>query len=460
MTSRAHACFRFPARGSNKRLLPWICLILLVWITCSTILLFPMARMPRILMKYTYSQRFEAWRKPAPSPSTAETHSQLDNASSSSPCVDCASETNRSVIDTARKSRLGRENMHRETQPFIQRESQASGALQLSMRGRTKQSDSESGNISNVLHATLPSALPRNDSLFSTDSNVIHEKPGNNQLEVALCIVTSKRSNKTSYLHRTVDSISEQIDAQHAWESVHVQLHIFNVDHDHQLPVISRHDTHHILRDRTIEKCIPGIENENADSTIPGKVPCKVRQQTLDVTSVLEQCAYASNASWIVLIEDDTELCKGGMKDITQTLASLCSSSSTKAHRHMSHNNSDSVSPSSRRLSQKKKKSESPSACPKAYKFAKSFSGTAWPASTLHLYTKYARSKINTRPVDLAIHDKDWNAETTENNVAAHKSNLLHHIGEVSTFAYRNSEDFREKYSQMREDSCFGNIPV
>jgi hypothetical protein len=241
-----------------------------------------------------------------------------------------------------------------------------------------------------------------------------------------------------------------------------VQLHVFNVDHGHQLPVISRHDAHHILRDRAIEKCIPGIENESADSTIPGKVPCKVRQQTRDVASVLEQCAYASNASWIVLIEDDTELCKGGIKAITQTLVSLCSPSSTRAHPHMSHNDSDlvSVSPSSRRLSKATKQSESPSLCPKVYKFAKSFSGTAWPASSLHPYTNYARSKINTRPVDWAIHDKEWNAETTKNHVGVHTSNLLHHIGEVSTFAYRNSEDFRARYSQMRKDSCFGNIPI
>ncbi len=49
-----------------------------------------------------------------------------------------------------------------------------------------------------------------------------------------------------------------------------------------------------------------------SDSSIPGRPPCSVIQQTYDVLAALHQCAARAPgpADWVSLIEDDTELCR------------------------------------------------------------------------------------------------------------------------------------------------------
>ena len=251
---------------------------------------------------------------------------------------------------------------------------------------------------------------------------------------LVFCVVTSQRKDNTSYLPRTLLSIVDQWDDGSDKTTVHphfgLAIKVLNVDgHDIAIPdqIQKRMVGVHGIRNRTIEHCLQD-ERDDEDTKIPNLVPCKVRQQTWDVAAALEECAgtvAAASTAWIILVEDDTELCSGSLKTIQEALLPLCQTSSSEYH------------------------------CPKAYKFAKSFSGTAFPKAGLRAYTAHARSKIRSFPVDLSVHHAEWNGISTDNQVTMHGSNLFHHIGEVSTFEYRNLPNFKQNYDEMRTDQCF-----
>jgi hypothetical protein len=157
---------------------------------------------------------------------------------------------------------------------------------------------------------------------------------------------------------------------------------------------------------RVVEDCGDQPEVEG----VPG---CKVRQQTRDATASLLECSkFASQ--WVVLVEDDTELCSGGLQIMDSSL---------------------------KRLASKKMNS---------VKFAKSFSGTAFPVSQLKNFTTHAVANILTEPIDWSVWWLDNGA-----NVVGHNKNLFHHVGVVSTFGYRNSKAYLDLYGKSREDECF-----
>ncbi len=225
-----------------------------------------------------------------------------------------------------------------------------------------------------------------------------------------MCVVTARRVNSTTYLPSVIESLSSQMMGK-------VSMQVVSVDGSLQDGATT------ILEHRTIAHCSEDEKNEFEDSKVAGLVPCKVRQQTWDVTCALEQCWNFARATWTMVVEDDTVLCEKLLSSILATLETSSVTGFIKKHA-------------------------------KAYKFSKSFSGTAFHTTSLHPFTRFAREMVRTHPVDWSLHSTDWNSSLTLNTVQLHELNLFHHIGEVSTFLYRNLEEFRNMYGELRSDQC------
>lgn len=166
---------------------------------------------------------------------------------------------------------------------------------------------------------------------------------------------------------------------------------------------------------RTIAACDTTPQAEARDG-IPS---CKVRQQGLDVTAALIQCAKHSSA-WVVLAEDDCVACEGGLDELIYTLSTLHIQTIAMA------------------------------------KFSKFLRATAFPVDIVSDYAQSVRDphRLYTHPYDVTVIEQ-WAPGRRE---YIHARNLFHHIGHVSTEPKRNDAAYRAMYAGLRGDVCYERL--
>jgi hypothetical protein len=144
---------------------------------------------------------------------------------------------------------------------------------------------------------------------------------------------------------------------------------------------------------------------------------CQVRQQGLDVTAALTQCANLTSG-WVVLTEDDCEACRGALDEVISTLGKLDMNTIAMA------------------------------------KFSKFVRATAFPVDVVPNYVKSVVDRLYTSPYDVTVMEQ-WAPGRRQ---YIHTRNLFHHVGYVSTEAKRNDEKYRAAFAQLRGDVCFEKL--
>ena len=161
------------------------------------------------------------------------------------------------------------------------------------------------------------------------------------------------------------------------------------------------------------------VEANCSKEEIEGKPSCKVRQQGLDVSSAMTQCANLTSG-WLVLIEDDCEACTGALDEVVTTLSRLDRDKIAMA------------------------------------KFSKFVRATAFPSVLVSFYVDSVLHRLYDFPYDVTVIE-EWAAGRRQ---YVHPRNLFHHIGFVSTEARRNDPVYRATYAELRGDRCFENLRV
>ena len=219
-------------------------------------------------------------------------------------------------------------------------------------------------------------------------------------LHTSFCVATARR--RTSYLPSVVQSFADQ----NIFRSDGVGLIIVDVDNSTggsgtaAIPLPNRI---HAVCDT------PDVEG------IPS---CHTRQLSLDIIGALTLCSKHTSG-WVVLAEDDCTICEGGVDEIVTALSTL---------------NSHTIS---------------------LAKFAGGLHGVAFPSSKVPLFTQYVRDRLYTHPHDIT-RIEDW--DPAGGVLYTHPRNLFHHIGTVSTEERKNTDEFREKYRDLREDFCWQSL--
>lgn len=212
------------------------------------------------------------------------------------------------------------------------------------------------------------------------------------------CMSSATRGN-VSYLEQVVKSYTRQ----HVDSMDGVALLVFDADN-------STGGRFMRLDNRIVEAC---GESGTDEAGIPS---CKVRQQGLDVTAALTQCAYVTSG-WVVLVEDDCVVCDGGLDETISTLIRLDVRQIGMA------------------------------------KFSKFLRATAFPVAVVGDYVRSVRDpvRLQVHPYDITIIEQ-W---APGRRVYVHDRNLFHHVGYVSTEPKRNEAGYRAAYSGLRSDVCF-----
>lgn len=217
----------------------------------------------------------------------------------------------------------------------------------------------------------------------------------NGMSHTTFCMVTARR--KVSYLEATLESYERERVRYYDG----VGLIVVDVNNSSSDPSVYK------LPNRTIEECDkPDVE---------GLPSCKTRQSTLDITASLLLCARYTSG-WVVLVEDDNTLCGGGLDEIVTTLGGLDARDVALA------------------------------------KFSPASTGMSIPVSRVEAFVSDSLKRLETYPHDLTWVD-DWNGG--KGGLYHHERCLFQHIGTVSTQEYRNSEEFRAKYSWFRDYVCY-----
>ena len=86
-------------------------------------------------------------------------------------------------------------------------------------------------------------------------------------------------------------------------------------------------------------------------------------------------------------------------------------------------------------------------------KFSPSWTGMSFPACKGRAYADYSVSRLKTHPHDVTQRVEDWD-NPDKGEMYTHARSLFKHIGRVSTQEYRNSEEFRALYAEMRDCEC------
>jgi len=206
------------------------------------------------------------------------------------------------------------------------------------------------------------------------------------------CMPTASRS--VSYVAQVVRSYA----SQNVFQMDGIVLMILDTDN-------SSAGNATALQSRVVEICSVDAQ---------GLPPCRVRQQGLDVTASLLQCADFTSG-WVVLVEDDCEVCAGGLDEVVYTLSNLHTDEIAMA------------------------------------KFSKFVRATAFPARMVPRYAKSVRERLNTHPYDVT-RIEEWAPGKRQ---YIHHRNLFHHIGYVSTVETRNDNEYRLSYEALRSDVCF-----
>jgi hypothetical protein len=211
-----------------------------------------------------------------------------------------------------------------------------------------------------------------------------------------LCMVSAPRPGNASYLDRTVLALHKQ--------GVHIRddvgLMIVHVDSQKGVGVL--------LKNRTLVQCRPPV-GENLPS-------CVVQQSGYDVAASLLLCAQRASA-WVVLLEDDCEVCEGGLDEMLDSIGRLDPRLMSMA---------------------------------KYSKFSR-----AW-AFPVHKVTAFAASvvrRIKTHPYDVT-RVEEWDTQRERVQFYHHPVNLFHHIGSISTDPVRNTPEYNAMYHTLRRDTC------
>jgi predicted transport protein len=153
-----------------------------------------------------------------------------------------------------------------------------------------------------------------------------------------------------------------------------------------------------------------------------GQLPCRVWQINLDVLVTLGIChkvARRAGKDWILFVEDDVTACENSLGEIQKKLRET------------------------NRVGLRK------DACV-VLRFSKMYMAYAMHTNCVRVITEEISRRAREMPHDLVMDElKDRNI-----TVKVHERNLFHHEGVVSTIAYRNEENYREKYSVLRSDYC------
>ena len=220
------------------------------------------------------------------------------------------------------------------------------------------------------------------------------------------CMLTARRPGGVTYLERVVGTYQ----AQNAHRLDGGGLVIIDVDGVTEGEAKNGRPEGTSLTGRIMAACdTPDVE---------GVPSCRVRQRTLDVTRGLAMCVEITSG-WVILTEDDCELCPGALGVVLGVLAGL-----DPGHTSM-------------------------------VKLSKNMCGTAFPASRVAAYAQASVERLYTHPHDI-IQAEGWAPEPAR--VHYHHSNLFHHIGNISTEPHKNDPEWMEKYAALRGDVCFETV--
>ena len=213
--------------------------------------------------------------------------------------------------------------------------------------------------------------------------------------QISFCMITAQRPNNISYVEQVMDTYLKQ--------NIHIMdgVGIILIDVDGS----------------TLGKGIRLADREKAICDTPdveGLPSCQVRQRTLDVTKALSQC-MKSTSGWVVLVEDDCEICPEALDEALTALSKLEPQKTAMA------------------------------------KLSKNMCATAFPDNMITPYIMSTLRRLYTHPHDI-IYAEDWSSPPVF--VYKHPRNLFHHIGTVSTEPHKNDPLWQEQYGEMRADTC------
>jgi hypothetical protein len=222
------------------------------------------------------------------------------------------------------------------------------------------------------------------------------------------CMVTAARPGGVSYLERVVQGYQEQ----QVFHMDDVSLAVIDVDgwtanrgetgvvHGYRLPA------------RVMATC---------DTTdVEGRPSCKVRQRTFDVVGALAVCAM-DTSGWVILVEDDCELCAGALSESLDVLAGLDPARVAMV------------------------------------KLSRNMCATAFSIHRVGDYSKACIERLYYHPHDI-INVEAWSGPRDGSHAYTHLRNLWHHIGNVSTETHKNNPEWQAQYRDMREDTCLATM--
>ena len=241
--------------------------------------------------------------------------------------------------------------------------------------------------------------------------------------ELVICMIMAKRPNGLEYPQAVLQSLLPQLNDNNNNDNS-ISLTIVHVDHAADAP-------HHNmttggrareieLGDRRTELHCPEPTVDTPDNT----PPCKVQQQGLDFAAALQVCA-AHALDWVLMLEDDMLACPTAIPLLLIALSSL--------------------DPRQLLLA----------------RFAQEPGVAALPVHRIPSLARQIQLEIRARPVDHVLYQSDaWDTLPVRGLAQyTHPTALFRHIGHVSTFGYRNSEQYHQLYDGERMSSrCFQPI--
>ena len=168
---------------------------------------------------------------------------------------------------------------------------------------------SKTGQISNT---TMKTRFANDVFKLERVRNVTKEMK---MVALCLCVITAPRENNTSYIHDVLLSIQQDMRP-----GMNVSVLVVDVSQSDRADLLAAQRAFprfafQRLANKTDEHCPLGDPSAHLGRV--GNISCSVRQQTRDVAAALRQCAAAANRTgWLLLVEDDTPLCQGGLPEI------------------------------------------------------------------------------------------------------------------------------------------------
>ena len=215
-----------------------------------------------------------------------------------------------------------------------------------------------------------------------------------------ICIIAAKRNN-VSYVQHVISEIKNQ-NVPSAGVFIDLDEHYADI-------VLPDMFIHLVPTDRKKEGC----DLEEGDIRRPN---CMSRQQGRDVALGLTRCSeIASNYTWVLMLEDDMLPCPNAIATI---------------HNSIEHFEANSV---------------------KVVRFGKFSRALMFPPPRSALqYAQTILANILTMPHDLMI-NSNWRTGRSE---AHNGGSLFQHIGKVSTNKYRNEDAYRQRWDDLRSETC------